>query len=255
MMIETIEELEKQKLAKEMQKIDAELTILKKPWYLKPTVLVSVFSLVFAVSQFMRSEIKTYQADKKIKRAEHNEIKNKEEENKLSTKKDNIERAEQDIALAELKLMSDHEKSDVKSEQMKTSEEKLDSTGEAAEDGDVISSSIITPVVAAPIPKIIDVWAFNVSDSDVQKVRSYFKNEGNKVGYGGLLKGSRPPSWLSRKSAVMYYDKNSKKEALKMAGELYKLTNTSFEVKVGGGYGVNKGDEARTFFIHLIGTE
>lgn len=96
----------------------------------------------------------------------------------------------------------------------------------------------------------IDVWAYNVSDSMVEKVKSKLREQGNVVGFGGVL--SSRPSWLSLDSTVLYYNKSSRKIADQLAVQLNKQTGIEFKVKRGAGLGVVEGEESKTFFIHIV---
>lgn len=98
--------------------------------------------------------------------------------------------------------------------------------------------------------KILDVWAYGVSQSLVDQVRNYLVDQGNDVGYGGLL-GSRP-SWLALQPTVFYYSTVSASTAQQIADELQDLTGLKFLVARGAGLGVNEGAENVTFFVHLV---
>ena len=70
----------------EFEKLTLELKSLKHPWYLKPSNLISVFSLLFAIYQFQLAERKIFLAEKKVVKADKLIFDNAERADYLSAK-------------------------------------------------------------------------------------------------------------------------------------------------------------------------
>jgi len=198
----------------ELEKLALELKILKRPWFQKPSILVSLCSLVFGVYQYQAAEIKTIAAESKIVVAQKKEVKADEVIKENELKADYLSVKENKVIAVEKRLMST----------------------EAA--------------AASETGYIMDVWAFGVEESVVQSIRSYLVAQGNNVGFGGLL--NQRPQWLALKSTVFYYDKSSKVIAQKIAEELENLSNRKFQVRWGAGLGVDKDEKDKTFFVHVV---
>ena len=211
----------------ELEKLSIELSILKKPWYLKPSVLVSVCSLLFAVYQYQDAERKSIVAENKTVIAEQKKVEAEEVIKDNEIKADYLSVKESKVTAVEKQLMS--------SEQLSTTEKQL-------------TPSELPPVVDTDY--IIDVWAYGVDESVVQSIRLHLIAKGNNVGFGGLL--NYHPKWLATESTVLYYDKGSKVIAEAFADDLKELTNISFKVKWGAGLGVDKEEKDRTFFVHVV---
>lgn len=197
----------------ELEKLALELKSLKHPWYLKPSNLISILSLVFAFYQFQLAENKLQIAESKGVKAD-------------SLISDNMEKA--DYLSAIEKNVSDIQKSLIA---------KKAKTQKAAK---VIKNT----------GRIMDVWAYGVDESLVNTVKERLVADGNEVGFGGLL--DYLPSWLARKPTVFYYHKKSNVIARALADDLEKQTGMSFDVSRGAGLGVNKDEKDKTFFIHLV---
>lgn len=98
----------------------------------------------------------------------------------------------------------------------------------------------------------VGVYAYNITKEQFATVRNFISNEGYYMTADSLLQ--EKPSWLAGKSTVHYYDRESKEKAQQLADALTKLTGIQFVTNHGAGYGVIKGQEKWTFFIHVIGT-
>jgi hypothetical protein len=96
----------------------------------------------------------------------------------------------------------------------------------------------------------IGFYALDADASKYDAVRDAIQSMGFVITQGINLDGR--PSWLSTTSAVMYYADASAQKARDMAGEMKRLTGSTFEVKRGSGLGVIKGQERWTFFIHWV---
>jgi len=198
----------------ELEKLALELKILKRPWYQKPSILVSMCSLLFGVYQYQAAEIKTIAAENKIVVAQKKEVKADEVIKENALKADYLNVKENKVIAVEKRLMSS-------------------GTAEVSDTG-----------------YIMDVWAFGVEESVVQSIRSHLVTQGNNVGYGGLL--NQRPKWLALESTVFYYDKSSKTIAQKLAEDLKNISNITFQVRWGAGLGVDKDEKDKTFFVHVV---
>ena len=113
-------------------------------------------------------------------------------------------------------------------------------------------SNIRNEVSVVATGRLMDVWAYGVSESEVQKIKEHLIAEGNEVGFGGLL--SYKPKWLALQSTVFYYHKNSKQVAQNIADDLNKISDIEFDIKWGAGLGVKADEKEKTFFVHIVNT-
>ena len=97
--------------------------------------------------------------------------------------------------------------------------------------------------------RIMDVWAYGVEASVVEAVKDHLTEQGNEVGFGGLL-GFRP-SWLALQPTVFYYQNTSRDTAQEIAEELKALIGIEFLVSRGAGLGVNPNEKGVTYFVHI----
>ena len=74
----------------ELEKLTLELKSLKHPWYLKPSNLISVFSLLFAVYQFQLAERKIHIAETKEVKADNLISDNMQKADYLSAKETSV---------------------------------------------------------------------------------------------------------------------------------------------------------------------
>lgn len=74
----------------ELEKLTLELKSLKHPWYLKPSNLISVFSLMFAVYQFQLAERKIHIAETKEVKADNLISDNMQKADYLSAKETSV---------------------------------------------------------------------------------------------------------------------------------------------------------------------
>jgi len=97
---------------------------------------------------------------------------------------------------------------------------------------------------------VTDVWAYGVSEGEVNGARTYLQSQGYGVGSGGLL--SAKPTWLANSPTVFYYHENAQMTAENIAAGLRDKTSFEFDVRRGAGYGVARDEKDRTFFIHMV---
>lgn len=97
---------------------------------------------------------------------------------------------------------------------------------------------------------LVGIYCLTQNKTNANTIKNYFSDLHYTVSAFHIL--AERPSWLSLKSTVLYYDNSTEKKAKKIASNLYETTGKIFEIEKGAGYGVHKGMEKLTFFIHYI---
>jgi hypothetical protein len=99
---------------------------------------------------------------------------------------------------------------------------------------------------------IISVHSVGVDEKDIKLAIESLRSSGYYAEACNSFKLGAAPKWMATVPTVFYYSEQSKEQAVKMANILGKSLSLTFNVTKGSGFGVMKGQERNTFFIHLI---
>ncbi len=97
---------------------------------------------------------------------------------------------------------------------------------------------------------IIAVYGLNALKEKYEAINQYFNEEGYRIDRG--YNYSTRQDWLALNSTVFFYHKETKTRANEIAEKLTKITGSKFNISIGAGYGVGKGEEKWTVFVHYI---
>lgn len=97
----------------------------------------------------------------------------------------------------------------------------------------------------------ISLYGYQIDAAELTKSSTYLTAAGYTVTKATLL-AARPP-WLSRSSAVLYYDAGTTNVARTIAAALSAQLGLPVASVQGAGLGIAKGEELRELRIHLVG--
>jgi hypothetical protein len=93
--------------------------------------------------------------------------------------------------------------------------------------------------------------SYGVSADDWKNIDDQIRQIGyQKQGYGYPY--TTHETWFADRSTVLYYHDSSRQAAERLAAQMKDITGESFAVQRGGRFGVEKGEEAITFFVHIM---
>lgn len=96
----------------------------------------------------------------------------------------------------------------------------------------------------------IRAYSFNVDEPLILKATDLMQRNGVSLRSVPLF--NERPSWLALKSTVFYYAEESRSKAEDIAQIFEEELSMRFDVKPGAGLGVQPGEKAITFFVHII---
>lgn len=102
---------------------------------------------------------------------------------------------------------------------------------------------------------LISVHSIGVDKREIELTIESLRSNGYYAEACNSFKAGAAPKWMAKVPTVFYYSASSKEQADYMASILEKSIGVPFDVERGSGFGVMKGQERNTFFIHLVGRE
>jgi len=99
---------------------------------------------------------------------------------------------------------------------------------------------------------LITIHAVGANESDLSTMQSALKSKAYAAEVGYNYSSGDRPSWMATSPSVLYYDAESKHQAQEIARILGDALGVKFSILRGSGFGVVKGQEKNTVFIHFL---
>ena len=244
---------EKRRIDSETEKILLEKEELSskingKWWHISGTSLIQA-SLGGAVAGFLVAGFALDHFINVTELNEKNEVALRQEAADLDAHAKELTKKNEEQGRIQIALEKQNEEQEEKQRQLQDIIRNLENESEQLQAR--VNEKVETPVLPSNEDSYVtDVWAYGVSEGEVNGARTYLQSQGYGVGSGGLL--SAKPAWLANSPTVFYYHENAQMTAEKIAADLHDETSFEFDVRRGAGYGVARDEKDRTFFIHMV---
>jgi hypothetical protein len=105
--------------------------------------------------------------------------------------------------------------------------------------------------IASPRELKVGLISYGITADDWKRIDDQLRQIGyQQQGYGYPY--TTLETWFAPRSTVLYYRDSSRQAAERLAAQMKDITGESFAVQRGGGFAVGKGEEAITFFVHIM---
>jgi len=255
------------------KKLELEVRALETSALKRPTVWLSVISVILAiigvVTQGYLSKIESATAKQEMfeaaqlkKQAERDVKELNIAKEDLNTQLSTLEKQSQQLEINNLALEND--KNELASEKLNLEreiEELSNSAIQLRQANDELQNLIPaketlstdqekTLTVAENARYAVGFYSLGATESIFEEIGQYIKSQGYSLVANRSL--SEKPDWLANQPTVFYYDAATKNLATTIAQKLSDISGLNFSTSIGAGYGVGKGNEKWTLFIHLL---